>query len=210
MDNNLIAQPQPPVSNTPQPAPKTHKKLIIVIVSIVVILAAAITAIILFMSNGQKQETSSTTDENINHDLNNKNDIVITYTKNPKYSEALNVFSNIHENIDTTTLQEILNQAKNGLTIHYSDDQTSGYIHNGAIQDVENYCDDEFITFNVDLNETSSDYNTIFDVTYHAPLSSGCSYILRNADGTFRHFTGHITSDFDTLEEAIDDHLIRY
>lgn len=210
MDNNSIAQPQSPASNAPQPAAKTHKKLIIIIVSIIVILAAAITAIILFTNNSQKQETSSATDENVNHDLNNKKDETITYTKNSNYSKTLNVFANIHENIDITTLQKILDQAKNGLALHYSDDQTSGYIHNGAIQDINNYCDDEFITFNIDINDTSSDYNTIYDVTYRAPLSSGCSYILRNADGTFRHFTGHITSDFDTLEEAIDDHLIRY
>ena len=45
----------------------------------------AITAIILFVNNGPKQETSSTPDENVNHDLNNKKDETITYTKNPNY-----------------------------------------------------------------------------------------------------------------------------
>ena len=65
---------------------------------------------------------------------------------------------------------------------------------------------DEYITFEI-VTDKESGYAESENVVYYDTVNGKESYILQSGYIKYQHFNGSISNEFDTIEDAINDHI---
>lgn len=65
---------------------------------------------------------------------------------------------------------------------------------------------DEYITFEI-VTDKVSGYAESENVVYYDTVNGKESYILQSGYIKYQHFNGSISNEFDTIEDAINDHI---
>ena len=143
----------------------------------------------------------------------------ISYVSNSDYPAMLNLYSNMYDNITIDDLDKLI--SKSGYNVKKDtddDDDTIVYLTtSNAVaapsDENEGGCryDTNYVKYVVDsedeLTEEQEPNKWATAIEYHECVDGVDTYIMEMTEGKYRNFTGTVTIDYDTKEDAILNQL---
>lgn len=65
----------------------------------------------------------------------------------------------------------------------------------------------EYISYDI-VNEEEDSPDTAINFAYHEPFDDLDTYVIKSGELTYQHFDGHVTTDYDNIEDAIMAHQL--
>jgi len=188
-------------TSTPTPAPKSKKWLWIGLIgaAFTVILVGVILIAVFYNQEvdivGVGESTS------------------LVFVKDDRYSDLLNVFANLNDDMIEDDLREMIKQS--GIDENYlrvDADAGIGYISTAIINEDEEYLGQnvEYISFDYEPAEDETELNTIDNITYHNYHDGTYDVIRQTAVYEYTHEYDGYSNSFDNVIDAIDDYLMRW
>ena len=207
MDNQVVTPTN--FSNIDTSKKSSKKGFIIFAVIAVLVIAVIVFAVVLVVQNKNKDAIL---------DTGNKKE-EISYVSNSDYPAMLNLYSNMYDNITIDDLDKLI--SKSGYNVKKDtddDDDTIVYLTtSNAVaapsDENEGGCryDTNYVKYVVDsedeLTEEQEPNKWATAIEYHECVDGVDTYIMEMTEGKYRNFTGTVTIDYDTKEDAILNQL---
>ena len=193
MESNVIN-----VNNIPKKTPK--KKFIIpAIIGVAVLAIVAIVVVVIINSNPSYEYTGGVYE--------------ITYEKSDDYSEMLNIYNNLWNEMTEERMMEMLEKGeidKNYVQINKESGES--FIAATPIESGVDYLGQEieFISFTYLPGDDELTVSMIDDVTYHHYHDGIHEFIQESSDGVFMHYDDGLTNEYDDKTSAIDSYLMQF
>ena len=157
--------------------------IIVLVIGSLVLLGASITAVML--SKNTEQANSSNAEVAEDDDLTNN------------YTDMLKVYYRL-ETIDyqVDQIKEMAKKINDKMLVFISDDAGTIMMDGSA----------ESVTFAINRDE-DTDYKYIDNIVYHDKSNEVDAQIMQSWEYTYQYYNGAVTSEFNTVEEAIENHL---
>lgn len=192
MENNVLITPNNPI--------KTSKKKFIIptIIGVVILAIIATVVIIMTINNSPSYEETGGVYE-------------ITFEKTDEYSEMLNIYNNLWNDMSEERMMEVLE--KGGVNKDYiqiNKDSGEGYIANIPIESGADYSGQniEYISFTYLPEDEDLSIPIIDDVTYHNFHNGEYDSIYESSDGEYTHNSDGLTNTYEDKISAIDSYLM--
>lgn len=201
MNNSTNQIIEPTHTNIPTPGKKTTKKSTLIIVGIVIFIVfiAPIIALNIYAHSeqivgGDRGQSRFEIDENA--------------------PMILNIYANMYENITITDLDFLIKKT-NYATKKEVDDIDKDIVYLSSVTSTirkDNCFNGEaYIKYRVDrqegLTEEQEPNKWAIDIEYHECIQGKDTYIMQTLDHKYRNYTGTLTIDYDTKEDAILNQL---
>ena len=162
-----------------------HKKdilvIIILIVGSLVLIGASVTAVIFSKNTDQANSSTEVAEDNV--------------MKN--YTDMLKVYYRL-ETVDYQIDQiEGMVKAINDKMAVSVEEESGAVTMDGSA---------ESVTFAIN-RDADTDYKYIDDIVYHDKSNEVDAQIMQSWEYTYQYYNGAVTSEFNTVEEAIENHL---
>ena len=199
MDENQVTAPistDNPITQKPN-----NKKRLIIIIGIIVLLTVIIPIVVYSIISSRVQIVSG-----------EKGDI--RFDIDSEAPMALNIYKNMYENITLSDLDTLIE--KSGYALRKDKDSVDEdiiYLTTATSTRREGVClyGDGYIKYRVDhqegLTEEQEPNKWAVDIEYHECVRGNDTYIIEMLDGKYRNFTGSVTIDYETKDEAILNQL---
>lgn len=187
---------------------KTSKKsFIIFAVGFILIIAIIIGVVVLIAQNKKNDATLDT--GNVKGE--------VSYISNSNYPAMLNLYANMYDNMTINDLDKLI--SKSGYSIRKDtddDDDAIVYLASSTAMRKTNgsgacLYDTDYVKYIVDkqeeLTEEQEPTKWATAIEYHECVAGADTYIMELNEGKFRNFTGTVTIDYDSKEDAILNQL---
>ncbi len=203
MDNNQFLTPTSFSSNE-VPQKKSKKGVIAFTLGMIIVLAMIVVAVIVIAKNVQTSDERTANEEKDG----------AQFVSNSDYPMALNIYANIHDYMTLDDLDAVIEESGYEMKKDVdSDDDRQIYLVPAMAS--KNYGDCKYnigyVQYHIDEEDGSTEEQEpakmVVDIEYHECVDGRDTYIMEISGGQFRNYSGSVTVDYDSKEDAILNQL---